>query len=257
MVYREFSPTSFLKDFVEAFWTLQAPSAECIDYRSIFPDGCADILFNFGYPLQSRTNGAVSLNSMRCFLVGTMTHSVLSKPTRGYDLLGVRFRPGGLFAFLKIPLSEFTNNRIDIGTFPGFQDIYEQLVDIKNTEQRIAIIEKVILANVRPSNPLVLWSVQQLEQSNGVVSISQLALKANVTQKKLERLFHQAVGISPKSLAGVFQFMKSKKLLGHSQSPDLLAIALACGYYDHAHFTKSFKRYTGISPDEFKKGLVV
>jgi transcriptional regulator GlxA family with amidase domain len=139
----------------------------------------------------------------------------------------------------------------------GHKNLYERIVNLESTQQRISFIENMILTKARPSHSLVLWSVRQLKQYGGVVSIPQLAAQAGVSQKKLERAFQKAVGVSPKSLARIFQFMKSKELLAHPQAHDLLSVALACGYYDHAHFTKSFKRYTGINPDEFRKNRVV
>jgi hypothetical protein len=123
MVYREFLPTIPLRDYVEAFWSLKSQSEAVIDYRSIFPDACTDIIFNFGAPLLSSSNGMEFVNSMKCFLVGTMTRPMMSRPTDGYDLLGVRFKPGGLFSFLNIPLDELTDKRIDIESCSGHKNL--------------------------------------------------------------------------------------------------------------------------------------
>ena len=115
MTYREFRPGPLLQKHVECFWTIQStPAAETLPDR-IYPDGCMDIIFNFADPIRNPETQIV--NTSRAFVVGNMTTFSAAQATGKFDLLAVRFHPGGIFPFLQMPLHEITDRSVDIAEF--------------------------------------------------------------------------------------------------------------------------------------------
>ena len=67
------------------------------------------------------------------------------------------------------------------------------------------------------------------------------------------KIFKQIKGISPKEFRLRRRVDKARELLTHGQV-SLQEISFALGYPDFASFAKQFKKVTGITPTNFRKG---
>jgi len=84
------------------------------------------------------------------------------------------------------------------------------------------------------------------------LTTAQLAKAAGLSPSQFERTFRKAFGASPRQyLLRVRLEAASRKL---ADTDDTIAvIAHACGFYDHAHFTRSFRAVNGISPSRYRR----
>jgi AraC-like DNA-binding protein len=81
-----------------------------------------------------------------------------------------------------------------------------------------------------------------------------LSKSYGLSERYLQKLFIDMVGISPSAYFSVYRFNKSlARILSTDHS--LTAIGYDCGYYDQAHFIKEFKKFTGITPFEARASL--
>src|ERR1044072_4232898 len=96
MRYREIKPSPGLGQFVECFWTLESdPNAGPAKPERILPDGCVELILNFGNPFRElRDDGRQEQQPMH-FLVGQMTRPMLIASNGRIELIGIRFHPGG------------------------------------------------------------------------------------------------------------------------------------------------------------------
>lgn len=60
--------------------------------------------------------------------------------------------------------------------------------------------------------------------------------------------FRSQVGLTPKAAARVLRFNRAMTLLNQPGHRSLSSIALACGYFDQAHFNRDFRVLAGCSP---------
>jgi AraC-like DNA-binding protein len=74
------------------------------------------------------------------------------------------------------------------------------------------------------------------------------------SERYIEKLFVDMVGITPRAFFSVYRFNKSLGLV-LSSGRRLTSIAYDCGYYDQAHFIKEFKKFTGITPFDARASL--
>ena len=58
-------------------------------------------------------------------------------------------------------------------------------------------------------------------------------------------------GYTPKEFSRIIKFQYAIEVLRNAPHTDLSSIALDCGYYDHSHFIKEFKRLAGDVPSYF------
>jgi AraC-like DNA-binding protein len=82
-------------------------------------------------------------------------------------------------------------------------------------------------------------------------SIADVADTVGITVRTLQRRL-AAEGSSYEKLVDAWRFRTATRLL-MSTDVNVLDVALECGYSDHAHFTRAFRRWSGCSPTEFRR----
>ncbi|WP_347280014.1 AraC family transcriptional regulator [Leptolyngbya sp. FACHB-8] len=83
------------------------------------------------------------------------------------------------------------------------------------------------------------------------VSLAVIATELGMSQFYFCRLFKQSTGITPHAYLMQQRVELSKQLL-KSGKRTINDIALACGFANSSHFAKCFRRYTGVSPKQFR-----
>lgn len=86
------------------------------------------------------------------------------------------------------------------------------------------------------------------------LSVEQLARSHGISPVYLRKLFHAHEGCSPKQYLESIRHQNALRLLLHSDLT-LRMIAEVCGYSDEFHFSKVFKKITGLAPAKYKKHL--
>ena len=87
---------------------------------------------------------------------------------------------------------------------------------------------------------------------NDHLSTSQLAEMANMSVSQFERRFRRAFGSSPRQYLLRLRVEAAARLLTFTKRP-ISGIAKECGFHDHAHFTRSFKKMMNMTPIFFRK----
>lgn len=84
------------------------------------------------------------------------------------------------------------------------------------------------------------------------IGIKELAALVHLSISQFERRFRKVFQISPlKHIMNVR--LRAASLLLTTTNDTIAAIALDCGFYDHSHFTRNFRKTMGVSPKEYRK----
>lgn len=83
------------------------------------------------------------------------------------------------------------------------------------------------------------------------LTTGQLAEMAGLSISHFERRFRHAFGTSPRQYLVRVRVEHAARQLRESDQT-ISAIAQACGFYDHAHFSRSFRRMMSVSPSEYR-----
>lgn len=87
---------------------------------------------------------------------------------------------------------------------------------------------------------------------SGGLRLADLARECGLSASQFSRAFRRTVGVSPHQWLIGQRIERAKVLLARNESA-LADIALACGYCDQSHFTRSFTAWTGISPGRWRR----
>lgn len=77
--------------------------------------------------------------------------------------------------------------------------------------------------------------------------LHRLAKAAGLSKYYLEKVFKEAVGLSPHQYILQLRVDRAKNLLA-STSKSMVDISMELGFFDQSHFSNAFKRFTGVSP---------
>jgi len=259
MAFLEFKPASPLADYIDAYWVRKTTADAASPGRRVYADGCADIIVNTGsattwfHPM-AIAGQAIPLQPGQMYLGGTMTaYGVVTAPD-GCILTGIRFRPGGFYALYQQPMAPAVDSLLAFSD-PELQslmdkeplapplDNYFSAIKI-NTRHDFSSINKVIYT------------------SKGQISVEALAKECHMSNRTMQRIFSENVGIPPKEFILIVRFQEVLRRLrqdGDARAAEalpresLLRIAFELGYHDHAHLTNAFKKYAGILPSELSR----
>lgn len=257
MRYRERRVRPPLDRFLECFWFLQGEGApEGRPVQRIVPDGCPELIVHLGDPFQRITPGARPERQEPSFLVGQMTRCLLVRPGAHVDTFGVRFRPGGLAAFLAAPADELTDRFTPLPALWGRAALRleERLGEASGDEERVRVAERFflgLLAAGRASDPGLRAVVGEILDRRGQVELARLSGAAGLSERQLERRFRAAVGVAPKVLCRMVRFQEVLRRLEDQGPPSWVEVALDCGYFDQSHLIRDFRAFTGAAPSRY------
>src|SRR5438132_6835136 len=111
MLYRTYAPAAELQPYVKCYWILRADANPFSGAEPLVPDGCSELIFNLGAPYERYSLGDPRRRDLvkGSHVVGERTQPFLVEQLGAIDHVAIRFRPGGLYPFVLVPICELTN----------------------------------------------------------------------------------------------------------------------------------------------------
>lgn len=241
MRYRAFLPAIPLRPYIQCYWLIRGYWTQQ-ETVTLMPHGNAILTFNLGEDIPSTCLNRMIFNE-GLFLVGSFLHTDRQMLHGSIRLFGITFQPGGFSHFYcSEPMDTLTNQMYEFNRnlFPDLQKIIRY---------GIPYLDQFFLDRLSPPRYSLLQIVNDIEGRGGQVKISDLIKRHFITERQLERQFHQQIGISPKDFIDLTRFNRVLTAIQFADGiKSLSEIAWECGYYDHAHLTNTFKKYTGSTP---------
>lgn len=252
MHYQEFSPHPALRSIVECYWSVRGKSEE---FWTVYPDACMDILFNFGSYIKTRRESGNELSKNSAFVIGNMFVPIQSRSAGDTDLFGIRFLASGMGRIIRTPLSEFND------TSEPLDSVYKSSPEVElmrslDLQDRVNLLDRWLLKRITfSSSKPEAWEhcLNTIVATSGNVKLYDLAREVGISQKQMERKFIEKVGPTPKQFAQVLKFRKLREYLANKRDGSLMNVAFDFDFADHAHLTRFFRKFAGITPSEFSK----
>lgn len=255
--YSEHAPVTSLLPFIECIWTLKSHSRFFNKRELIIPGGRAEMIFNLSNAVHwiDPKDSSSTRTCEGSYLLGPRNRHFFVEHKGNIDLIGVRFRHGGLSPFTTVPMSVLMNEIISQDHLFGkrIDGVAHQLYEADDVSQQIHLIEDFLKKQFQaePSTQQTLNLISTVKKYESLSSPKSLTERTGVHYKKLERVFSRYTGYSPKNFSRVIRFYKAlQQMQSHSHS--LTGIGLNGGYYDQPHFIRDFKSFTGKSPTQFQ-----
>lgn len=253
--YHEIRPIESIAKYVDCIWVVNHTNASHLLTHHVVPDNSVELIFTESEFTRLNPDSQKS-RVLKSHLSGLKTaHQIVQ--TSASPVVGVRFKPNGLYPFLKSDLGSTIDECISIEScFPSDIKLLEENVfETKSLQGRIELInayfQQLLLKTNCKEDELFDLILQEINQNNGIISIANIARKFKTSVKSIERKFHVRLGIGPKKYARTLRLICALKK-STQRSENLTSIAYEFGFYDQAHFTKETRSMTGLSPKEFQ-----
>lgn len=244
-------PCEKLKNYIRAFWTLETNFG--VHTERVISHLEPQFIFHFKDPFIENTGNGKLFRQPEALVSGVSTKPKLITASASSSIIGVVFFPHTLRYFLPAPVNEFTDSTIKLADIAKqYMDIEHQLRELLDNSLRIKLIEDVFIRMLsRLRSDCVSADNYFLEiYTRSSSSLSDIQTSCGFSERQLQRLFQNYVGISAKKFADInridnaISYIKNKK--------DLIDVAYLSGFYDQAHFINSFKTHTGLTPGDFR-----
>lgn len=174
--------------------------------------------------------------------------------------LGIKFRPGGFYPFWKQSVSLLTGQIVAIQDIFGEEakSVGEQILAQDNGESMVKLAENFLQKQLpEPDENVILINriVQSAIDNREITKVEDIVREFGMTMRTLQRLFNRYVGVSPKWVIQRYRLQEAAELMEQGGFLDWSKLSHDLGYYDQAHFIKTFKAMIGKSPEEYRKEL--
>ncbi len=251
MNYSIFIPESRLQRFVECFWLVQGDG---IEEQIVVPDGCSELIFHLSDPFSSLSGDGQWVRQEKILIAGQIAQAMNLRSGSKSCVLGVKFKPDGLWSLLRIPMGSFTNNVIDASNVlrDEISCLRDRLLEQPSSFQKVKCLEQFLLGIAARTEPKETLGelILRIENAQGSLSIHQLAREFRMSERKLQRTFLEQVGVSAKMFTRIVRFRNVYQLLQKGKHTKAEASYLL-GYFDQPHFNNEFREFTGMSPEDW------
>ena len=185
----------------------------------------------------------------RVEIFGMATEARWFRPNAGETLLSVTLSPERALA-LGLHPRDWTDR---LGAAPDvLQDSLAPLADslVGRTERyaRHRWPDAINRLSRERENTFAAYSQTHIRAMHGRVSLAGLAKRMQVSERLLQRRFHDMLGLTPKRYAQQIRLAETIALADAKPRPAWADLAAANGYYDQSHLIRDCKKLTGVSP---------
>ncbi len=236
-------PASDLAPFVEWYWIIHW------DLRGQAPY-VQDVL---PYPSVN-----LAIEKSQSGLFGVVTGKFSRELVGKGRVVAAKFKPGGFYPFVQVPLSQFTNKTTPLVELFGdeAERLEQSILTVDDDEEALRLLEGFLCERLPEHDPmgkLVNKIIDMVIADRSITRVDELVSQVNLSKRSLQRLFSQYVGISPKWVIQRYRLQDAADQLIKEQVTDCTDLAIRLGYFDLAHFIKDFKTIVGVSPAEYSR----
>ncbi len=238
-------PSPQLEFFIEHYWIVKwnLPDGD-IFTSEVLPYPSIHIVFERNYTR----------------IIGVM-EGKYTRTLKGSDkVLGIKFKPGAFYPFIKENISKLTNKFIELDKYFNV-DVEKLEASILNSEkeEEMANTAEEFLIRFLPEKDeniiLINKIIDLTNEDRAIIKVDDIVERMKINKRTLQRLFNQYVGVTPKWVIKRFRLHEAVGELAKNKTVDWTKLALELGYFDQAHFIKEFKSIIGKTPSEYEKQI--
>jgi AraC-like DNA-binding protein len=254
-------PPPSLRPFVKSLWVAdqtneQRPSESDREY--VLPTGHMHLVFRLSdHALRLFDDAQDSTGHIlgRAIVGGTRSTYYTRDISKPSCSIGAMLLPGAAEHLFGVPADELAERHTLLDDLWGqaANSAHEQLIETSSPEQKMDLLESLLAARlpaVRGLHPAV---ASALEQFWTTTDVRKVVMTSGYSHRRFIALFRRAVGLTPKLYCRVLRFQRALEHVAAHPSASWVDLALDAGYSDQPHFTREFREFAGLTPEQYRK----
>jgi len=252
MKIQRHQPSSRLAPYINHYWSMTGNLANEFLYTRDIPDGNIEVVINLGTSFLKADSIGKWSHFKHGAIKGPFDQSVIIAQTRIVNIIGISFKPYGLYPFIGSPLYALRNSALPLqklflpNLLGQLSEAVKQGIWISWLEERLLQQQKKELFAL----PLLENSFKELHfaTQNNLRKWSQ---GQGCSLRGLQRIYREVIGLPPKKL---FRIIRMHKLINRLQATtevDWMQLVVDYDFYDRAHLCKEFQQLIGTQPTSF------
>lgn len=237
-----------LSHLVKSFWCLYVAE----DYtEQIIPDGHHEIIFHLSSNYATREQ----IKEPDSFFAGQTLSTYSLELKKDALLYGIRFFPHTLSAIFHFPADSITGQILPLQDIPAARQLQHCIsehpqITFRNLENTLLQLAR----NLQLSDnkfQYINHAVNQILLHKGNIKIGSLIKSTGVSQKYLDTLFTQSVGVTPKAICNIIQLNHFVNYRAQNPHLKLTTCAYEAEFFDQSHLIKLFHKVVNKTPKAF------
>lgn len=180
--------------------------------------------------------------------------------TKDERMFFIEFLPGGLYAFTGIPQSELRDLQCSAYEVEKAltRDLKAVAMTSQSVEEQVFRTDNILIEALEKKATMhisVISALSKIKQSGGQVLIKSLAENEYISERHLNRLFENDIGLSVKMFARLTRINRAIKLYKSNVSLNISCVAQETGFFDESHFIRDFNEFCNTTPNTFAKKM--
>ncbi|MET0271333.1 MAG: helix-turn-helix transcriptional regulator [Sphingomonas sp.] len=251
MGLRYFAPAPDLRALISSYYFFHADAPRVIDVMRADIGQMRFMLSGFGvYDFDG-----VVVETPEICLLGPSMRAMRFDVAGPLAVFGVGLHPAGWAALVQDDASRYRDSATDAtGRFGALlHDALDAMRAASGAPTMVKIADVVFraLAARSPSPPLGLTGITDGWLTGAIdPNVDALVAALGVSGRQAERLTKRIYGAPPKLLARKYRSLRAASLIGTSELH--WSDAVGDAFFDQSHFIRDFKRFTGLTPTQFR-----
>jgi len=222
-------------------------------WERVLPDGAVRLIFHLASPVGG---GGAAPSAL---IVGASTAPAMV-PLRGeMHGLSLTLQPGATMALFGLPAGELTGRSVPLRDLLGPEGaaFSEQVLAAPDASSCAAELWASLLRGLRTGRAQegtpVLPAIERITAAGDRASVRDVAESMGVGERRLQQLFHDQVGLSPRAVGRLARLHHLLRTLRQQPGTKWAELAADCGFYDQSHLVSEFRSLCGLTPTEFAR----
>ena len=172
-------------------------------------------------------------------------------------LVTIEFKPAGLYALTGINQNELIDKTFPFETVsPALGKLmFEAVEKSRNIYEMVTNLDNLLLVSMYTTyHPQLKQVLQNINDYIGNIPVKKLSDDIHYSERQLNRIFNQHVGVSAKSFSRLVRINNTFSLLKKPNN-SLALISDVAGFHDLSHVIHDFKLVCGITPQEYRNNM--
>jgi AraC-like DNA-binding protein len=175
----------------------------------------------------------------------------------GYAV-GARFRPGCFRPLLGGPVSDLTDRHRPVAEVLGRDttELSRRVAERTEASARVGLLAAFLAEDWPDPDPTaeqVAELVETIARNRSITRVAQVADRAELTVRSLQRLFASYVGAGPKWVIQRCRLQDAAARVAAQDDLDWAELATELGFADQAHLTRAFTATIGVPPATYAR----